>query len=349
MTSEIVVPTPEIIIPGFADLPDRIQAVIERLSTPFPIEEVKVRPGAVKRDGTAALCLPYSDWWTGYLPRLNDEVGPNNWSIILRPWGEHQVIARLSAFGGLIRKESSGNAKGEANGAQEAEVQAKKRACAEGLMLGLYYYFLPNIWGKGERTGKDFYFAEGEERRCVYEMYVRAGLISRSTPGVTIPRSAPRPAAPGGSAKPAAPGAQRVVPADPAAAVNTRAAAARDVLEQAERRVGMHQRNSTAPAHSADNTHRIPGPTTGALASDAQLGLIAHLINELHMAGDEANTQEAAAALDALGARFGIHSLADLRSKANLRSKATKLTRLNATKLIDALKALDGNVDAQAT
>ena len=140
---EITIPTPEVIIPGFADLPEPIQAVIERLSRPFAIEEVKVRPGAVKRDGTAALTLAYLDWWTGYLPRLNDEVGPNNWNISLQPWGEHQIIARLTAFGGLIVSESTGSAKGDANGAQEAEVQAKKRACAEGLMLGLYLYFLP--------------------------------------------------------------------------------------------------------------------------------------------------------------------------------------------------------------
>jgi len=58
---EIAIPKPSVIIPGFVDLPEPIQAVIERLSTPFPIEEVKVRPGAVKRDGTAALCLAYSD------------------------------------------------------------------------------------------------------------------------------------------------------------------------------------------------------------------------------------------------------------------------------------------------
>ena len=184
---EITIPTPEIVIPGFADLPEPIQAVIERLSRPFAIEEVKVRPGAVKRDGTAALTLAYLDWWTGYLPRLNDEVGPNNWSIALQPWGEHQIIARLTAFGGQIVSESTGSAKGDANGAQEAEVQAKKRACAEGLMLGLYLYFLPKVWGKGERVGKDFYFGEGEERRCVYEMYARAGLLSRSSPGVDIP------------------------------------------------------------------------------------------------------------------------------------------------------------------
>src|SRR5262245_20939236 len=196
---EIVIPTPALVITGFDELPEHIQAVIDRLSAPFPIEEVKIRPGAVKRDGTAALALAYSDWWTGYLPRLNDEIGPNNWHITLRPWGEHQVIARLSAFGNLIVSESSGNAKGDANGAPEAEVQAKKRACAEGLMLGLYYYFLPNVWGKGERVGKDFYFAEGEERRCVYEMYVRAGLITWSTSGVERRSSH---AAPNGSATP---------------------------------------------------------------------------------------------------------------------------------------------------
>jgi hypothetical protein len=102
--SRIALPKREIVIPGFAELPEPMQAVIERLSAPFPIEEVKVRPGAVRRDGTAALCLAYSDWWTGYLPRLNDEIGPNNWSIVLRPWGEHQIIARLRAFGGLIEK-----------------------------------------------------------------------------------------------------------------------------------------------------------------------------------------------------------------------------------------------------
>src|SRR5262245_22819137 len=187
---EITIPTPEIVIPGFADLPEPIQAVIERLSRPFAIEEVKVRPGAVKHDGTAALCLPYLDWWTGYLPRLNDEVGPNNWSIILRPWGEHQIIARLSAFDGLIISESTGNAKGELNGAQEAEVQAKKRACAEGLLLGLYLYFLPNVWGKGERIGKEFRFAEGEAQRCVWEMYRRAGLLPVRSLGATPQRSA---------------------------------------------------------------------------------------------------------------------------------------------------------------
>jgi hypothetical protein len=330
----ITLPKPELVISGFADLPEAIQAAIEQLSKPFPISDVKVRPGAVKRDGSAALCLAYSDWWTGYLPRLNDEVGPNNWSIILRPWGEHQIIARLRAFGGLIEKESSGSAKGEANGAQEAEVQAKKRACAEGLMLGLYYYFLPTVWGKGERVGKDFAFADGEEQRCVYEMYARAGLVTRSTPSIAIPRGEAKTAHDDSSRSAATP-APRPAPAAASAPVGARAALARRSLEQAERRVGMRQPSSAAPA---DSTR----------ASDAQHGLIARLVNELLRSGDETSTMEVAATLNALGARFGIHGLADLRSKAQLRSAATHLTKLQATRLIDALKALDGTLDAQA-
>jgi hypothetical protein len=275
------------------------------------------------------LTLAYLDWWTGYLPRLNDEVGPNNWSIALQPWGEHQIIARLTAFGGLIVSESTGSAKGDANGAQEAEVQAKKRACAEGLMLGLYLYFLPKVWGKGERVGKDFSFGEGEERRCVYEMYARAGLVSRSSPGAEIPRRAEA--------------AHRVAPAStPAAApVTERAAAARAALDTAERRAGLRPRDS---AQTAGHT----STSTTIRASDKQLGLIVRLVNARRADSDAIHDEATAAAIDAIGARFGITGLSDIRKKDQLRSQAAGLTILNASRLIDALKALDSDALAPA-
>ncbi|KPV51897.1 hypothetical protein SE17_18640 [Kouleothrix aurantiaca] len=336
----IALPSPELAIPGFAELPEPIQAAIEHLSTPFPIEEVKVRPGAVRRDGTAALCLAYSDWWTGYLPRLNDEIGPNNWSIILRPWGEHQIIARLRAFGGLIEKESSGSAKGEANGAQEAEAQAKKRACAEGLMLGLYYYFLPNVWGKGERVGKEFVFAEGEEQRCVYEMYARAGLIARSSPSELIPRAG-RTARGEASRPPAITPTPSAAPES--APATARAATARRSLEQAERRVGLRQPSTETPPPDSD----LPVSTRSTLASDAQLGLITRLITHLRNSED-ATSKETAAALDALGARFGIASMSSLRSTADVRRVASRLTKRHAMQLIDHLNGLTPTGQAQA-
>ncbi len=308
-TPALSIPRPEQIIPGFAELPEAIQAAIEELSKPFPIDEVKVRPGSVQRDGSAALCLAYGDWWTCYLPRLNDTLGPNNWTIDLQPWGEHQIIARLRAFGGLIEKASSGSAKGEANGAQEAEAQAKKRVVAEGLMLGLYFYFLPKAWGKGERAGKDFVFADGEEQRCVFEMYRRAGLEVVRHAGIAIPRdaqperptpSAPRPAAPSDSPAP----------------------------------------NRPAPTHRDDRAQPT-AESTADRATDPQLGLIARLITILRMQGDADAQAETAHAIDAIGASFDIADLSSLRSTADLRSAATRLTKLHATRLIDALKALE--------
>lgn len=343
-TSDLIIPRPSRIIPHFDELPDDVQEAIEQLSKPFPIEEVKVRPGAVRRDGSAALALAYSDWWIGYLPRLNDFIGPNNWQIDLVPWGENQILARLEAFGGLIKGTSSGSAKGEANGAQEAEVQAKKRVVAEKLLLGLFFYFLPKVWGKGERVGKDFAFTDGEEQRCVYEMYTRAGLIARSTPGVRTPRD-------GSIIRSEASRSTDTTPPPSAtpesAPVNARAATARRSLEQAERRVGLRQPDDATPTHGAEVTESHRGTITSALASDAQLGLIARLITDVHTTQD-ATGEETAAALDALGDRFGISSLSSLRSKADLRRMASRLSKLQAMQLIDRLKRLNLSEQAQA-
>ncbi len=323
-TDSSIIPRPPLVVPRFAELPADIRAAIEALSQPFPIEEVKVRPGPVKRDGTAAIAFPYGEWWTAYLPRLNDLIGPNNWTISLRPWGEHQIIARLRAFGGLIISESSGCAKGDLNGAQEAEVQAKKRVCAEGLMLGLYLYFLPNVWGKGERIGKEFHFAEGEEQRCVWEMYRRAGLLPARSRGAAHERPAPTPAAP------------------PPTAATERAARARTALAQAEQRVGLAPRTEVAPASRADAATPAASapPAYPNAASDAQLGLIARLLIGLRTGATDATIEAINTAIDEAGAAFGIATLATLLSKDALRRSAPQLTRPQAIRLIDRLKAL---------
>lgn len=341
-TSDLIIPRPSRIIPHFDELPDDVQEAIEQLSKPFPIEEVKVRPGSVRRDGSAALALAYSDWWTGYLPRLNDLIGPNNWQIDLVPWGEHQILARLEAFGGLIKGTSSGSAKGEANGAQEAEVQAKKRVVAEKLLLGLFFYFLPKVWGKGERVGKDFAFSDGQEQRCVYEMYARAGLIARSAPGTTLP-DRPRAA---GSVTASDAGAH---PASPASAASStpatteprptppadKAARARAALAQAERAAGLGGR-ATRDHHEPQDRAR-----PASRASDPQLGLIVHLINALLDADAEHGD-----AINTAGAALGLPRLAMLRRKDALRAAATGLTKQGAMGLIDQLKALDRTTHA---
>ena len=191
------------------------------------------------------------------------------------------------------------------------------------------------MWGKGERVGKDFAFADGEEQRCVYEMYARAGLEVVRHTGVAIPRDAhsehPTPTAP----HPAAPGSSAAL-----APLSERATAARAALARAERRLGMTPPNRPAPAHHDDRAQPTV-ESTADRATEPQLGLIARLITTLRMQGDTDAQAETAHAIDAIGASFGIANMSSLRSTADLRSAATRLTKPNATRLIDALKALD--------
>ena len=298
-TTNPIRPTPAHALDAFPELPGSIQSAIEALSRPWPYDQIQIRPGPINREGTAAQALPYHDWWCGYLPRLNDIVGPNNFRIRLLPWGD-DVIAHLRAFGGIIEGWSSGSAKQDKLGPMEAEAQAKKRVCAEKLMLGLYLYYLPVVWMRGEydRERKLFYPNDGEEQRCAYELYARAGLLPRTSPGATFSQ------------------AQR--PPQPTAEAQSTAVAA---LRAAEQRTGV------APAPLGATAHGAPH------ASEAQLGLIVGLLHGL--------TSTAQTDLDAVGQRFGIAELSALRTKDRLRAQAATLTRLNASKLIDALKALE--------
>ncbi len=202
---------------------------------------------------------------------------------------------------------------------------------AEKLLLGLFFYFLPKVWGKGERVGKDFSFAEGEEQRCVYEMYARAGLIARSTPGTTVPGRSRAARLDSTSdrgahlAPPASPTRSTPTPATPHPTPPTeKAARARAALAQAEQATGLGAQRTS------------DGPRPAASASDPQLGLIVRLINALLDAD-----AEYADTINAAGASLGLSNLATLRRKEVLRAAATRLTKQGATRLIDQLKALD--------
>jgi hypothetical protein len=192
MSTDTAHPTPAILIPAGRDLPPEIQALIARLSEPFPLDELRVRPGQVRRDGTAAQVLPYAEWWGSYQPRLDSVLGRANWRIRLIPWGTDSIIARMTVFGGLIERDSTGSSKESFEGGQDAEAQAMKRVCARAVGLGLYLYHLPEVWGRGERDGKRFFFADGEEERCLHELYRRAGLTAIPHSGSQFRRGRPR-------------------------------------------------------------------------------------------------------------------------------------------------------------
>jgi hypothetical protein len=207
---------------------------IADLARPFPIDHVQVRPGAVTTDGTAAIALPYVDWRL-YAERLDQLVGPADWSIQLIPWGPTRLIARLTILG--VTKDASGEGDpNDVNCGTIAEAQAKKRACAE-FGLGRYFYTLPKVWGKGSGSKRDFRFAEGEAQRCTYEMYRRATLLPTPEPRIDRPPSI---------AASADPRTSTLVPTrrpEPAQLAKARAA-----LERAEQRSGL------APAAVAPGT-----------------------------------------------------------------------------------------------
>jgi hypothetical protein len=223
------------------------------------------------------------------------------------------VIAHLRAFNGVIEGWSSGSAKQDKLGPMEAEMQAKKRVVAEKLMLGLYLYFLPTVWMRGTYDEQRHVFspADGEERRCAYEMYVRAGLIDRPRPSAAIPTNVSAPTS-------APPTSERIT-------------IARAALDTAEQNTGMR------PPRTPETQKGTSAP-----ASDKQLALIVTLISKLQSANP--------AAINAIGARFQITNLARFSTRSQLpalRAQIGTLSKLDASKLIDQLKAYEP-VAAQA-
>ena len=99
--------------------------LVDQLRAPFDWRVIEVRPGSVRRDGTGALALAYAAPRV-YEERLDDVVGPENWSVEFAPWGETRLICRLTIFG--VVKCSTGEADPkDKNAGTVAEAQAFKR------------------------------------------------------------------------------------------------------------------------------------------------------------------------------------------------------------------------------
>ena len=287
---------------------DEIHAALDQLSQPFPLEVMSLKVGATaEQDGrTNGLALPYASWWTGYLPILNRVIGPGNWSISLTPWGEHKVIATLSAFGGAITHQSSGESEDtDPNEGTSAEAQAKKRVCAEGLGLGLYLYRAPKQWGTVERKGKGAIFSRSEEQRLKLELYRTMGLLTdqsaTSTPMPTPLRAPALPMEP-----------SRIAP-DPDCLARARAA-----LAHGEERSAQRSPHTTAP--TSERTERP--------ASDKQRSAIAAILYRCKSVIDYDQ-------INALGSQVGIARLSQYTHAESI----PELSGPQASQLISLLDA----------
>lgn len=151
-----------------------VESLHVALSAPFPEELVELKPGAVAEEKRRALALAYVDA-RHYQARLDAVVGPANWSVAYRPWGERAVICALTVLG--VTREDVGEAeKGDPNQATSAAMQAFKRACAA-FGLGRYLYTdLPQLWVEAEPRGRSWVITNS--RSAVQQMYVQAGIES---------------------------------------------------------------------------------------------------------------------------------------------------------------------------
>lgn len=291
---------------------EQIAAALTALRQPFPLEVVQLKIGATtEQDGAHyGLGLIYADWWTGYLPTLQRVLGPGAWNIALTPWGPQRVIARLTAFGGRLVHWSSGDSEADdPNGGTSAEAQAKKRVCAEALGLGQYFYAAPKLWGAITHRGKGATFAPGEEERLKREIYARMGL----------------PLEPAADQAPARPHAAPA-PARPTSAPNPdRLHRARTALAEGERRAGMRP--------------PTPPPSSGAPASDKQVGAILSLLRACREAGTQPAT------LNRVGTTVGLTGLAAIQQPGDLAA----LPRADASQLIASLQQIAPQRPARAS
>jgi hypothetical protein len=114
------------------------------LLKPFRQQDVELKPGAMTKDRTRALAMPFADMRV-YFTRLDRVCGVENWSHTIT-LSDRGAVCALTIFG--VTKSGAGDYpldRADENAATSAEVQAFKRACAA-FGLGRYLYTLPQIW-----------------------------------------------------------------------------------------------------------------------------------------------------------------------------------------------------------
>ncbi len=137
----------------FVYTPEEAKVLLDRLSQPFAIADVKWRVTNKTQDGKKGCVAPYADP-RAYTARLNEVFSPAGWAFELSsettvgltrmragkcvPTGKVTIIATLDIFG-IGKKASTGEMwADDDNAVTRAEAQAKKRAAS---MFGLGEYF----------------------------------------------------------------------------------------------------------------------------------------------------------------------------------------------------------------
>lgn len=167
--------------------PPTLPAIAQDLAAPFPYLLIELKPGALNREKTRALAMPYADL-RAYEYRLDEVAGAANWSSTYE-MGPRGIVCALTICG--VTKSGVGDypidTKDE-NAATSAQAQAFKRACSA-FGIGRYLYDLPKTWCAYDDDRKQIVNAE----RVVWDLYRSTGLLTddeaRTPPPTVTPRA----------------------------------------------------------------------------------------------------------------------------------------------------------------
>lgn len=135
-----------------------INEIMERLSAPFPPDEVEWRITAKTKDNTKGLVAAYIDN-RAVMNRLDEVVGYNNWQSRFSGNGDGAICELSLRINSEWITKSDGAANTDIEAIKGGLSNAMKRAAAQ-WGIGRYLYKLPGVWVEIQPKGKSYEIAE---------------------------------------------------------------------------------------------------------------------------------------------------------------------------------------------
>jgi hypothetical protein len=123
--------------------------LLERLSEPFPADEIDWKPQALSSDKTRALAVAYVDART-VMQRLDDVLGPGGWQDDYEPLDDGSAICRLRVRvnGEWVVKTDVGSPSDQKDAGDRRKASFSDAIKRAGVKLGIARYLsrLPKTW-----------------------------------------------------------------------------------------------------------------------------------------------------------------------------------------------------------
>ena len=168
--------------------------IMAALAAPFPAADIEWRVGSTNAEKTRGLALAYLTS-RAVQQRLDDAVGPANWTNEFVPWGDKGVLCTLS-----LRLDGAWIAK--ADGAEQTDIEPVKGGFSDALKraavlwgVGRYLYHLDAQWCEIETHGRSSKIKQ-EPRLPAWALPGGSGRPSAAPMAAGGGKPSPKPAAP---------------------------------------------------------------------------------------------------------------------------------------------------------